>query len=122
MKKIILLLFVSVTSFAQVGIGTTNPQGALDISSSTLGLVLPRVTQLESVTNNNAGLAEDGTVVYDVSRNKTCFRISSTWICLANNATLAIETVSPTPPPAAGDGTASDSSSSVANSSKREDQ
>lgn len=98
MKKV-LIIFVLMSQFAigQVGIGTTDPKGALDITSSNLGLVLPRVTQLEDVTNNNAGLAEDGTIVYDVSRNKTCFRIANTWVCIADDASLAITTTTPSP-------------------------
>ncbi len=99
MKNMILFIVLLITSVckAQVGINTTTPLGALDITSDNLGLVLPRITQLEDVTNNNSGLAEDGTIVYDVSRNKTCFRIASTWICIANDASLAITTVIPSP-------------------------
>ena len=73
--------------------------GALDIVSNNLGLVLPRVTQIEDVTNNNSGLAEDGTIVYDISRNQTCFRISNTWICIANDASIAVTTPVPSAPP-----------------------
>jgi hypothetical protein len=96
-KTISIFLLISQLSFAQVGIGTTNPKGALDVSSSTLGLVLPRIDNLETVTNNNSGLAEDGTIVYDVSRNKTCFRIASTWICIASDASIAVTVPTPTP-------------------------
>jgi hypothetical protein len=98
-KAFLIILFFSQIAIAQVGIGTTDPKGALDVSSSNLGLVLPRVTQLEDVTNNNAGLAEDGTIVYDVSRAKTCFRIANNWICIANDASIAITTPVPGPPP-----------------------
>ncbi|MCB0466271.1 MAG: hypothetical protein KDC78_11470 [Aequorivita sp.] len=93
------LLFFSTLGYTQVGINTTTPQGALDIVSDDLGLVLPRVTRIEDVTNNNSGLAEDGTIVYDVSRNQTCFRISNTWICIANDASIAITTPAPSVPP-----------------------
>ncbi len=96
-KTALLFVLISYASIAQVGIGTTDPKGALDVSSTNLGLVLPRVTQLEDVTNNNAGLAEDGTIVYDVSRNKTCFRVSSKWICIANDASLTETVVLPAP-------------------------
>jgi hypothetical protein len=99
MKTFTLLITVlfSSTIFGQVGIGTTNPKGALDIESATLGLVLPRVTRIEDVTNNNTGLAEDGTIVYDVSRNTTCFRISGAWICIANDASISITVPVPAP-------------------------
>jgi hypothetical protein len=46
LKKIItvcIVLFSIVIGKAQVGIGTTAPDGALDISSSTDGLLIPRV-------------------------------------------------------------------------------
>lgn len=85
--------------FSQVGINTTNPKGALDVTSDDLGLVLPRVTRIEDVTNNNSALAENGTIVYDVSRNKTCFRISNIWICMANDASIAVTTPVPGPSP-----------------------
>lgn len=46
MKKILLLLFVFYSTFivAQVGIGTTTPNGALDIVSTNNGLLIPRVS------------------------------------------------------------------------------
>ncbi|WP_329806541.1 fibrinogen-like YCDxxxxGGGW domain-containing protein [Flavobacterium facile] len=46
MKKTLLCIFLiltKLTSFSQVGIGTTTPQGALDIISTTDGLLVPRV-------------------------------------------------------------------------------
>jgi len=83
--------------FSQVGINTTTPQGALDIQSDNLGLVLPRVSSLENVTNNNSGLAEDGTVVYDLSRNEICLRIDNKWFCIASDAYIQETTVIPNP-------------------------
>ena len=63
MKKLLLfaaLFAVSFTSFAQVGIGTTNPDGSavLDISSTTKGLLIPRMTnaQLSAIASPVAGL------------------------------------------------------------------
>ncbi|HPF11135.1 MAG TPA: hypothetical protein PKW08_06390 [Flavobacteriaceae bacterium] len=95
MKHVVyFLLFLSSIVYGQVGINTSSPQGALDITSDNLGLVLPRVTSLEDVTNNQAGLAEDGTIVYDVSRAKTCFRVANVWICIANDGTVAVTTTS----------------------------
>lgn len=46
MKKILLLtLFLfSCIIYSQVGIGTTSPNGALDITSSTEGLLIPRIS------------------------------------------------------------------------------
>ena len=63
MKKLLLfaaLIAVSFTSFAQVGIGTTNPDGSavLDISSTTQGFLPPRMTnaQLSAIASPVAGL------------------------------------------------------------------
>jgi hypothetical protein len=53
MKSIILsflLTFLSLVINAQVGIETTNPQGALDINSTTDGLLIPRVTLTNTTT------------------------------------------------------------------------
>ncbi len=46
MKKVVFLLLVSFYSFAQTGIGTTTPDASakLDISSTTKGLLAPRMT------------------------------------------------------------------------------
>ena len=45
MKKILtlLVLLISITMFSQVGIGTTSPNGALEITSTNDGLLIPRV-------------------------------------------------------------------------------
>jgi len=82
---LIFFFFVSTMS-AQVGIGTINPKGQLDIESTNLGLVVPRVTSIEDVTDGNGNSAVDGTIVYDKSRNKICFRIEGSWICIGKNA------------------------------------
>jgi hypothetical protein len=70
MKKIILsVVFIAVgfTSIAQVGIGTTNPEGALDIVSSNSGLILPRVANTAAVTTPINGM-----IIYDIS--STCIK------------------------------------------------
>lgn len=64
MQKIILTLIIvtlcSMTSFAQVGINNTSPDpsAALDISSSTQGLLIPRLTtqQRNSISSPAIGL------------------------------------------------------------------
>jgi hypothetical protein len=45
-----IIALITVTSYSQVGIGTTTPQAALDIVSTDKGLLIPRV----SLTNLNA--------------------------------------------------------------------
>ncbi len=83
MKKLFLSILSIITffSYAQVGIGTTNPQGQLDISSSNMGVVVPRVTNIKDVTDGNGNPAVNGTIVYDLSKNKMCYRIADAWIC-----------------------------------------
>jgi hypothetical protein len=63
MRKILLsaaLIAASFTSIAQVGIGTTSPDAssALDITSTTKGLLMPRMTnaQRQAISNPAAGL------------------------------------------------------------------
>jgi len=73
MKKILLLmLFVTLISNAQVGVGTTTPAGALDITSSTNGLLLPRVslTALNvaaPVVNPAGGALVVGTLIWNTA-------------------------------------------------------
>jgi hypothetical protein len=53
MKKLklqLLVLMISLTSFAQVGIGTTTPNGALDITSTNEGLLIPRIALENTIT------------------------------------------------------------------------
>ena len=49
MKKqisaIVLSLLVSLTAWAQVGVGTNDPQAILDVVSTNSGLIFPRVDE-----------------------------------------------------------------------------
>ena len=49
-KATLLLIFTSISIYAQVGIGNTSPQGALDVSSTNEGLLIPRVTLTNTST------------------------------------------------------------------------
>lgn len=78
MKKCYIILMgimISFASFAQVGIGTTNPDpGAiLDLSSSTKGFLAPRVADHTLVTP-----VADGLLVYDTSTKSFWFYKSGT--------------------------------------------
>lgn len=64
-----------------VGIGTDNPQGALDITSSNMGVVVPRVSSIEDAVSSSGGAAVNGTILFDESRNTICFRVSDRWVC-----------------------------------------
>lgn len=72
LRIVALATLICITSTqAQVGIGTTTPQGALDISSSGGGLVLPRTNLLSkldilSVINPQGGNPVPGTIIYDL--------------------------------------------------------
>ncbi|WP_320815257.1 hypothetical protein [Flavobacterium sp.] len=68
----LLTLSICTITFAQVGVGTTTPQGALDISSSTTGLIPPRVsltsTIIEApVINPQGGSIIAGTTVWNTA-------------------------------------------------------
>lgn len=41
--SIAIFLIISYSSFAQVGIGTSSPKGALDVYSTTAGFIMPRM-------------------------------------------------------------------------------
>ncbi|MEZ4858330.1 MAG: hypothetical protein R2781_05925 [Flavobacteriaceae bacterium] len=67
---------ISFQTFAQVGINTINPEGILDISSTTTGFVLPRIALTSTivsapVTNPNGGAVAVGTVVYNTATTNT---------------------------------------------------
>jgi len=71
------ILFIYLTTSicslqAQVGVGTTTPEGALDVSSTTNGFIPPRVALLTSlttptITNPQGGALVRGTMVYNTT-------------------------------------------------------
>lgn len=70
---LIALCFSTSIISGQVGIGTATPEGALDLESTTTGLVFPRVTLSSvtddtTVTNPNGGVLAIGTAVYNTTR------------------------------------------------------
>ncbi len=76
MKKIIIkILFFFILSqpiFSQIGVGTTMPEGALDVSSSTNGIIIPRVSLISKtlsapVVNPNGSVLVNGTLVYNIA-------------------------------------------------------
>jgi hypothetical protein len=78
----LLFLTVGLMAFSQVGVGTTTPEGALDVVSSNSGLVLPRVATTAAVTT-----PVDGMMVYDIS--STCPKVyeNGTWSdCLSSGS------------------------------------
>ncbi|MDK2770981.1 MAG: hypothetical protein KYX68_01945 [Flavobacterium sp.] len=74
MKNITLSMFMlfGLACFAQVGVGTTTPNGALDVSSSTNGLIPPRVALTATnvaapVVNPQGGALVPGTLVWNTN-------------------------------------------------------
>lgn len=72
LRNLFLLLFLlmSIFSMGQVGIGTTAPEGAMDISSTTEGLLIPRTaltsnTDILTITNPQGGALAVSTLVYN---------------------------------------------------------
>lgn len=99
MKKAILYLYIILTGafcYAQgtpVGIGTTNPQAALDIVSTAHGILIPRMTalQVEAIAS-----PDESELVYSLSANGTVvnkvgfwFYQSGVWVPIAGNSAVA---------------------------------
>lgn len=69
---IALFSFFTISFYAQVGVGTTLPKGALDITSATTGFVMPRIALTATnvsapVTNPNGLTLEVGTMVFNTA-------------------------------------------------------
>lgn len=75
LKPTLLLIFATISMHAQVGVGTTTPEGALDLNptvATNYGLVAPRValtaTNVQApVVNPQTGVIPAGTVVYNTA-------------------------------------------------------
>ena len=75
MKKIALMVFFLLKftlTEAQIGVGTTTPEAALDITSSTNGVLVPRVALTSKnssspVVNPNGGAIVNGTLIYNTA-------------------------------------------------------
>jgi len=82
----IFALFLGVPVFAQIGIGTDNPQGILDVKD-TMGIVLPRVAKAEDVKTPDGEEAVIGTLVFDLSKNCARVKNSQGWSgCLLDSS------------------------------------
>lgn len=81
MKKILatlIVLIVFMQSFAQVGIGNTNPnpRAALDITDSTRGLLIPRMTMVQRLAISNT---PQGLMVYQTDSTKGFWYFENGW-------------------------------------------
>ena len=70
------LLFFLPTNAQRVGIGTSNPNAALDISSATQGILIPRMTaqQAEAITNPTTG-----ELIYVITNNGNIINKTGFW-------------------------------------------
>lgn len=80
MKIIAFLLLFCVSVYSQVGIGTTTPKGALDITHSTNGFLMPRVVLTATnvsapVVNPAGGALEVGTMVFNTNTTAGTFGV-----------------------------------------------
>jgi hypothetical protein len=90
LAQIILMFTISLTSFSQVGIGTTEPKGALDVHSNatnTLAMIVPRVPDYSLVTSSDGTAPINGSMVYDTTLEQLMFYIEGSWITLGKNTT-----------------------------------
>jgi hypothetical protein len=79
---ILLLTFITnIAVYAQVGIGTTSPNGSaqLDVNSTTKGFLPPRMTttQRDAITT-----PADGLIIYNTTNNRLEMRSASAWLTL----------------------------------------
>ncbi len=101
---VICFLFTNLYTYAQVGIGTTSPNGSsiLDLNSPNKGLMLPRVDNTSLVSNPSEGL-----VVYDKDKKGPYFHDGTSWRAMMMPMIVGIDSLtytvlvgytSPTPP------------------------
>ncbi len=80
---ILFLIFSVASSFSQVAINSTgnqpNAKAMLDVSSTTSGILIPRMTSTER-TNISPGATEDGLTVYDTDTKSFWFYDGSAWV------------------------------------------
>src|SRR3990170_7484618 len=81
-------MFVDQINAQGVGVGTTTPSASarLDISSTTQGLLIPRVTtaQRNAIVNPAQGL-----MVYDLDKKTICMFDGGVWIPLMYSTTFS---------------------------------
>jgi hypothetical protein len=77
-----------INAAGDVGIGTTNPQAKLDVSSTTDGVLLPRLTinQIASISSPATGLT-----VYNTSLNTLCFYNGTQWRAVSSTVMIVPE-------------------------------
>ena len=74
-----LFLTATITTFSQVGVGTTSPSGALDVVSTTQGFIMPRATTVERDAMT-VGASQTGMQVYDTTTNTVWLYNGTSWV------------------------------------------
>ena len=92
MKNIFTLLaavLLTATTFAQVGIGTSTPHAsaALDLTSTTGGLLLPRMTNAQRLAISTTDAAGLMVYVTDLNGGSFMFYDGNSWSAFASNCT-----------------------------------
>jgi hypothetical protein len=77
------LIAASITTFAQVGVGTTDPKAALDVVSTDSGFIMPRVADHTTLT---VGVDQTGMQVYNTTTNKVMLWTGAAWVASASSA------------------------------------
>ncbi len=67
---------IVIDSSGSVGIGTTSPQGALDVNSTTGALIVPRMTTAQ----RDALTAMNGMIIYNTTTNQFNFYENGAWV------------------------------------------
>ena len=91
MKNLFLLItLITIAVNAQVGIGTTNPNGKseLEISSNSKGILIPRMNLVQR-NNINPTVSEKGLLVYQTNGTEGFYYFDGTqWVLISGGATV----------------------------------
>ncbi|MEW4925500.1 fibrinogen-like YCDxxxxGGGW domain-containing protein [Algibacter sp. 2305UL17-15] len=90
-RFVVLLLLIDFYGFAQVGIGTTNPDPSsiLDVESTTQGFLPPRMTSLQ---RDNITAPAEGLLIYNLDSNCFQFYKGALWSgCLGESPTNTLD-------------------------------
>ena len=96
MKKILLsvaFIAASFTTIAQVGVGTTTPKGALQVTSTTSGVIIPQfadLTAIQAIKKADGTTAidteEQGMQVYNIAEKKIYMWNGTAWVTASASA------------------------------------
>ena len=87
----VFMVFLPVSTLAQIGIGTSNPDNssALDVESTTKGVLPPRMTN-EQRDAINVSMSSKGLIIYNLDTNNLNLFDGQTWHVIVNNQTISL--------------------------------